>query len=1055
MNFKRLALMKTVLIRLFFSGMILTTSLGVVAPVRGAGVLHAAPAAAGSGDCNDWANVCTLQTALGNAISGDQIWVQAGLHKPGAARSDSFVMKSGVEIYGGFAGGELDLSERDWEANLTVLSGDIDNNDVTNASGVVTGYQNVNGDNSYHVVTAGSDVTATARLDGFVITAGLANGSSPDYNGGGMFNDNSSPTLTNLVLIGNKATGSGGGMFNKNGSNPFLTDSTLERNYASTGGGIYSEASSGELTNVTFTGNVAADQGGGLYNMMSDPTLNDVSFYENSANYGGGLYNAYYSNPSIINTSFIANIAIFDGGGMYNLYADPILTNVALTGNSAGVGGGGIKNDRSNPSLVNVTIVGNTAQYGGGIRNEGDTSTLVNTILWGNSASLIGDQIYTGYGAPDIYYSLIQGSGGSGSGWEDSLGVDGGGNIDANPLFVDANGADNVYGTDDDDLRMYSGSPAIDAGDNFALPGGILTDLNGSARFIDDPHTPDTGNGAAPFVDMGAYEAAWVLYAAPAAAGSGDCSTWTNACELLTAIDTAEYGNKIWAKAGLYKPGSPRTKEFGMKSGVEMYGGFAGTETQFDQRDWETNLTVLSGDIDDNDTTDSNGIVTSAGDISGSNSYHVVYAGPGVTETAVLDGFVLTAGYAAEAGNDQFGGGMLNISSSPAVKNVEFIGNKAGYGGGGVYCGENSTPTLINVKISNCTAYIGGAMYNDSSSPILSGVIIDGNYASTAGGMRNSYGSNPILTDVVFSNNRTTNLSGDGGAMHNYYSNNPILNDVTFIDNESRSNGGGIANRYSNPTLINVSFYGNTTRLRGGGIYNSTSNPLMVNVLFSGNTADGGGGMSNSYSDIILVNGTFCNNHATGAGGGILNADSTYTMTNVIVWGNSAPGSTDDVYSSRSSITFNNSIISSPDPHFVDANGPDDTAGTLDDDLRLLPDSPAIDAGDNSVVPVTVTTDFEGLPRLIDIPFVADTGAGSAPIVDIGAHEAGFSGLALFKAVSPDLVSPGDSITFTLSMSNTGYVTTSQISLIDAFPSFLQANSVITSGIRITDTGYQ
>lgn len=1061
MSSRRSASTKTVLIRLFFSGIIMVTTLGIIAPIQAAGVLYAAPAAAGSGTCGDWANVCTLQTALGNAVSGDQIWVKAGLYKPGAGRSDAFVLKSGVEIYGGFAGGESNLSERDWETNLTVLSGDIDNNDVTNGSGVVTGYQNVNGNNSYHVVQAGSDVTTTARLDGFVVTAGMANGSSPNYNGGGIYNDNGSPTLSNLTVIGNKATGSGGAMYNVNGGNPVLADSVINANYANYGGGMYNDASNPSLNNVVFASNQAENHGGGLYNIMSDPSFTQVDFENNTANYGGGLYNSYYSESIFINVTIRNNTASYSGGGMYNLYSNVELVNVALVGNTAGTSGGGMDNDRSSPILTNVDIVGNSAQYGGGMRTEVADPVLTNGIVWGNTASLLGDQMYTGAGDPIISYSLIQDSGGSGAAWDDDLGVDGGGNIDSDPLFVDMDGDDNVLGTDDDDLRLGPGSPAIDAGDNTAVPGSIFTDLNGAARFSNDPYIDDTGNGSAPLVDMGAYEAAWVLYAAPAAVGDGDCTTWADACTLLTAIDTAEYGNKIWVQAGLYKPGSPRTKEFDMKSGVEIYGGFVGNETRFDQRDWETYLTVLSGDIDNNDTTDPYGVVTSVGDIVGSNSYHVVYAGPGVTETAVLDGFVLTAGQAYEAGNDQFGGGILFISSSPTIKNVEIIGNKAGYGGGGVYFGEESTPTLANVQILNCSAYIGGGLFCDGSSPILTGVIIDGNQASYAGGMRNSYGSNPILSDVIFSNNKTTDLSGDGGAMFNYYSSNPILTNVMFYNNESRSSGGGIANYSSNPTLIGVYFYNNSARLRGGGINNVTSNPLMVNVLFSGNLAGinysggGGGGMYNSHSNPRLINATFCNNSATGAGGGIVNADSTYTMTNVIVWGNNAPGSTDDVYSSRSSITFINSIISSPDPRFVDADGPDDTAGTLDDDLRLMPDSPAIDAGDNTVVPITVTTDLDGIPRFIDIPFVADAGIGAAPIVDIGAYEAGFANLSLEKKVIPESVSPGELITFSLSLSNTGYMTASQVVLIDELPSFLQPGSVVTGGIIITDSGNQ
>jgi LPXTG-site transpeptidase (sortase) family protein len=191
---------------------------------------------------------------------------------------------------------------------------------------------------------------------------------------------------------------------------------------------------------------------------------------------------------------------------MYNSNSSPTLTNVTFSGNSAKFGGG-MSNVDSSPTLTNVTFSGNSASYdGGGMFNLFNSSpTLTNVIMWGDSAPN-GPEIYNFFGStPVITYSDIQGCGGSGS-WNSACGTDGGKNIDADPLFVDADGADNIPGTADDNLRLQLTSPAIDAGNNSAVPAGVTTDLDGTPRFVDIPTVPDSGNGTPPIVDMGAYE---------------------------------------------------------------------------------------------------------------------------------------------------------------------------------------------------------------------------------------------------------------------------------------------------------------------------------------------------------------------------------------------------------------------------------------------------------------------------------------------------------------------------------------------------------------------
>ncbi|WP_322487178.1 hypothetical protein [Chloroflexus sp.] len=153
-----------------------------------------------------WANGCTLPTALHQAQAGDEVWGQVGVYYPGANRIDSFVLKDGVAVYGRFAGAETSRAQRDWWANVTVLSADINRNDVnTDGNGITEMWQDIRGANAYHVVVSGAGPTAV--LDGVVVPADQADGSASGQDrGGGVYVMNGSPVVRNVVIVGNRAT---------------------------------------------------------------------------------------------------------------------------------------------------------------------------------------------------------------------------------------------------------------------------------------------------------------------------------------------------------------------------------------------------------------------------------------------------------------------------------------------------------------------------------------------------------------------------------------------------------------------------------------------------------------------------------------------------------------------------------------------------------------------------------------------------------------------------------------------------------------------------------
>jgi len=430
--------------------------------------------ATGANDGTNWADAFNyLQDALSDAKYGDEIRVAEGIYKPDedtdnptgtGDREATFQLKKGVTIKGGYAGfGEPDPNIRDIQKYETILSGDLDGNDVAVNDPCDLLTEATRSENSYHVVT-NINIDETAVLDGFSITAGNANGSFGDYTGvgGGMFNNGHdylcNPKVICCTFFCNSAVEfGGGGMFNyEHGDGeckPIITDCRFIKNASATlGGGLCNWESSPEMTNCIFLGNFGDGGGGGMGNSGfgppegSSPTLINCIFIGNSTEYmGGGIHNSEYSSPLLVNCSFSSNSAANEAGGIYNRFY-------------------------SNPTLTNCILWGNTD--GGPTDESAQICNYISSI-------------------PVINYCCVQG-------WSGTLG--GISNIGDDPMFVDADGPDNVVGTEDDNLRLMEGSPCIDNGNNAAIPVEVDTDLDGHPRIIDGD-CDDNG-----IVDMGTYE---------------------------------------------------------------------------------------------------------------------------------------------------------------------------------------------------------------------------------------------------------------------------------------------------------------------------------------------------------------------------------------------------------------------------------------------------------------------------------------------------------------------------------------------------------------------
>ncbi|MDD5370117.1 MAG: Ig-like domain repeat protein [Anaerolineaceae bacterium] len=490
-----------------------------------------------------------------------------------------------------------------------------------------------------------------------------------------------------------------------------------------------------------------------------------------------------------------------------------------------------------------------------------------------------------------------------------------------------------------------------------------------------------TALGLSPISGHQASAASSVIRITPDGLLTPDCgSSWATACDLQYAINiladtSGGLSWELWVKAGTYLPTTNSTApsvSFVLKNGVAFYGGFEGNEAARDERSWTGHSSILSGDIGHDDQASP---ATDTSKIVGVNAYHVVTAN-GVNQTAILDGFTVTAGKTWLGGDPSYreGGGMQIMGGSPTLSNLIFSGNQAFQSSGGGIFNQPGDPILTNVDFigNGGGAQSGGGFYNDGGNPILTDITFINNSASNGGGM-STFG-NAVLTHVTFKDNS----SAQGGGL--YTGGNAVLNDITFTGNIAFLKGGGITN-YGILSITNGIFEGNSvTNGYGGAIYNSNaSSPLTISgVTFWGNQAMSGGGLYNEFSQFVTLNNvTLTQNSADSMGGGIYSTSFPPVIRNGILWNN-----TPDQISGGVSVSYSD-IQSVPgelypglgninaDPLF----GPVGTYGGDTQVFPLLPGSPAIDAGENATC---APTDQRGVTRLQP---------QSNGICDMGAYE--------------------------------------------------------------------
>jgi hypothetical protein len=630
------------------------------------------PGAPTSASGNSWANPLDLQAAINNSIAGDSVFAAQGTYQLAAAQS--FSMKEGVKIYGGFAGTETTLTERD----------------------LLAGHRSILKGNGASVIKNSSNgITALAVLDGFFLISGNAR------SGGGMYNLLASPTISNCVFKDN------------------------------IGGGMFNEKASTTIIKCIFEANTSS------------------TFYQRA----GGVSNFNADGVNIINCLFIGNRGYSIGA----IWAQDVDYRNMVT------------------NIFNCTFYANTGNNApGSIYFDGSrTSQIKNCIIWGSTTEL---KTTSDHSLGAISNNIIQG--GYLLNWE------------VDPLFVNPAvtiGADNIWGTADDGLRLRPGSPAFDLGtpniSGLPLP---ATDMGGAARV----------QGGR--IDIGAYESTeaclpfTTLHVDSSIAASGNGGSWATAFktlnEALIAANRCTNVANIYVAKGTYQPSAKNS--FNMVQHVKMYGGFPGGGGNFSQRNPAAYPSILKG-----------------------NNNSVLY-NFALDPSALLDGFTITGGRAL------WGGGIYNHAALTTINNCIFANNETymqspsvgGGSGGGIYNYRGSDCIITNCqfignKALNSGSNGGGAILNAGSSPFISHCIFTNNTGAYGGAIYNASGTRAnVIQNSVFAGNTA---SGDGGAIANTNVTNQLIN-VTFVNNTAAGGGGAIDNWSSNLLPANCIFYGNT-----------------------------------------------------------------------------------------------------------------------------------------------------------------------------------------------------------------------------------------------------
>jgi hypothetical protein len=911
-------------------------------------------AATGAGSGLNWADAFPhLQDALALGGSGYSIWVAAGIYRPdeggGQVKgqgSSFFRLTDGVGLYGGFEAGATTFAERDPERWRTVLSGDLAGDDLDpDGDGVIATVADQRGGNSPTVVLA-SGAGGETVMDGVWITA----------------------AGTGALITEGPGLGSVGGGILVSGANPVIRNCRFHGN-TSTSGGAMALLDSGPLVveRCHFAGNEASQNGGAVFIKAAEVEFRGCEFRENRSVWGGALSGT--SGHLTLAASICSGNVAERGGAVYFAGEGAVLVNSLLHGNQAGVGGA-IENAADVLHATHCTFTENTAwDHGGAVSNSNfpseNEAIYTNCILWNNQRGLRSDSVsassstYNG-AVPDTLFvhCLIANSGGS-TAWDPAAGVDGGGNIDADPGFI-ANGTPGVPLADGSGFQPRTGSPVIDAGATAA----ISSDLFGNPRpqgtapdlgcFESDPAGPAVierrrvirlapGSGAHPASVSGMFDSTVETF--------GIASV--NPPEILVpTIDTVSGGISLQLspdRFGRVQVGIEALDAGGGRSIATLVVDVVPERVYVNHAangsgsglNWADAFPSLHQALDQ---------AVAGYDVWVAEGEYYPFLGPGIRYDCDEASFKLRAGVSLLGG---FAGTESELTARDPKRHPTVL---KGYRAQAhdprpdhlvTVVGAGTDCVLDGFTLSGARA---GAIHIDDSSPIISQCRITDNYAQYSGGAGAwiGAGSSPRFLRCEFL--RCHANDSRGGAVFAASGSTPVFESCIWQNNSAWQGGAIAVAAGAEASLINVTISGNAAHHDGGGLWNAGEIFLGNSIVWNNLSGTGTVPVTSSVPSSSMFN-------ASGS--------TARHQHNLLANSGGSPA-----WNAAFGLDLGGNLDANP-VFLSPANPSNLSSGS--GDLRPGFGSAALDIGADGLV--SSTTDFEGHPRIVNAA------------VDLGAYE--------------------------------------------------------------------